>query len=95
MLRIPRTPPEIEIMTNLMRWISRSVFRAAARAKSAHEGSFEYVDAARLGATDFRASATMRFEGAEFDDFCETLPSFTAAPLGRKSPIRGAARSAA
>ena len=62
-------------MTNLMRWISRSVFRTPAHDEPAAMGSFEYIDAATLGAADFRASATMRLDGPTLLDFSETLPA--------------------
>jgi hypothetical protein len=60
-------------MTTLMRWIS--MFRASVRAEPAGKGSFEYIEAASLGATDFRASATMRLDGPTLLDFSETLPA--------------------
>ena len=68
-------------MTRLMRWISRSMFRASARTEPAGIGSFEHIDAAALGAGDFRASATMRLDGPTLLDFSETLPAIaTPAP---------------
>lgn len=62
-------------MTNLMRWISRSVFHAQAAAESLPP-LFEHIDATGLGATDFRASAAMRLDPMELEDFCETLPAY-------------------
>jgi hypothetical protein len=64
-------------MTNLMRWISRSVFHAHGHEDDAPApASFERVDASGLAATDFRASDAMRLNGVSLDDFCETTPAF-------------------
>jgi hypothetical protein len=62
-------------MTNLMRWISRSMFHVAA--ERAARQSVDHVDAAHLADTDFWASTAMRFDDTPLDDFCETLPTFS------------------
>jgi hypothetical protein len=72
-------------MSTLMRWIS--ILRASVRAEPAGTGSFEYIDAASLSATDFRASATMQLDGPTLLDFSETLPAIAprAAPEDEKT----------
>jgi hypothetical protein len=70
-----------DAMTNLIRWISQSMFFAAG--EPAARPSVDHVDGARLGETDFWASASMRFDDTPLDDFCETLPSFSLGSAGR------------
>ena len=62
-------------MTNLMRWISQSMFHVVG--EPAPRQSVDHVDGARLAETDFWASASMRFDDTPLDDFCETLPTFS------------------
>jgi len=62
-------------MTNLIRWISQSVFHATGEAVA--RPSVDHVDGARLPETHFWASASMRFDDTPLDDFCETLPAFS------------------
>jgi hypothetical protein len=64
-----------DAMTNLMRWISQSMFHVAAEPPAPQ--SVDHVDATRLAETEFWASASMRFDDTPLDDFCETLPSFS------------------
>lgn len=64
-------------MTKLMRWISRSMFHVVGD-PSARQ-SVDHVDGTRLAATDFWASASMRFDDTPLDDFRETLPAFSLA----------------
>ncbi len=64
-------------MTKLMRWINRSMFHVVAD-PSARQ-SVDHVDGARLAATDFWASASMRFDDTPLDHFRETLPAFSLA----------------
>jgi hypothetical protein len=62
-------------MTNLMRWISQSMLHLSAEPAALQ--SVDHVDGTRLAATDFWASASMRFDDTPLDDFCETLPTFS------------------
>jgi len=62
-------------MTNLMRWISQSMFHVAA--EPAERQSVDHVDGTRLADTGFWASASMRLDDTPLDDFCETLPAFS------------------
>ena len=73
---------EMPAMTNLMRWISRSMFRVVGEA--AARPSVDHVDGTHLADTDFWASASMRFDDTPLDNFCATLPRF---PLG-SAPLR-------
>ena len=50
----------------------------------AAQQSVDHVDGARLAATDFWASASMRFDDTPLDDFRETLPAFSLAPPPRQ-----------
>ena len=68
-------------MTNLIRWISQSMFFAAG--EPAARPSVDHVDGARLADTDFWASASMRFDDTPLDDFCETLPAFSLGSAAR------------
>ena len=67
-------------MTNLMRWISRSVLHVVGERT---RPSVDHVDGAHLADTDFWASASMRFDDTPLDNFRETLPAF---PLGSTPP---------
>jgi hypothetical protein len=64
-----------DAMTNLMRWISQSMFHLAAE-RGGRE-SVDHVDGTRLADTDFWASSSMRLDDTPLDDFCETLPAFS------------------
>ena len=66
-------------MTNLIRWISQSMSHVVGN-PSARE-SIDRVDGARLAATDFWASASMRLDDTPLDDFRETLPAFSLASV--------------
>ena len=65
-------------MTNLIRWISQSMFHLAAeRGERGGRESVDHVDGTRLADTDFWASSSMRLDDTPLDDFCETLPAFS------------------
>ena len=73
-------------MTNLIRWISQSMFHPAA--ERAGRESVDHVDGARLADTDFWASSSMRLDNTPLDDFCETLPAFSLGALTAPSNRR-------
>jgi hypothetical protein len=79
-----------DAMTNLMRWISQSMFHVVG--EPAARQSVDHVDGTRLADTDFWASASMRFDATPLDDFCETLPAFSlgASPLSHGKLDRAA-----
>lgn len=79
-------------MTNLMRWISQSMFHVAG--EPAARESLDHVDGANLPAAGFWASASMRFDDTPLEDFCETLPTFSLGTPPPRQPLGGPERAA-
>lgn len=62
------------IMQGVLRWFTQGLGRRGrARTAQDNDTAFEHVDSARLGASDFHASASMRVDTPAATDFAQTL----------------------
>ncbi|WP_372524417.1 hypothetical protein [Piscinibacter sp.] len=74
-------------MTKVLEWFTRDVLGFGSPEHSPQGdgfATFEHIDGGCLGASEFRASASMRFDDAPVSDFAETLPACTYRPTASR-----------